>query len=472
MKKDKIVFACKECGTEHMKWQGQCSGCGAWNTLVEFKMAKPSTNSTNNMMNSWTNSKKEIVKFSEVTSFKEQERIDTGLKELNRALGGGIMPSSSIIISGEPGAGKSTILMQIAAYISKLNKKVVYVSAEEVLSALKNRAERLNVNIDNVSGISDNNLENILELLEKEKPDLVIVDSIQAIYSSQIPSNIGSVNQIKSCALLLNKQSKELNYAVVFVGHITKDGDIAGPKVFEHIVDVTLKFEVEGNSNFRSITAEKNRFGANETGFFEMTETGLLSVDNPSNLFLNKNEENSEGSAIYVMKKGTRSLLVEIQVLVEMKNYNSPKRIVYGLDVNKLHMLLALNNKYFSIALNESDVYAMVLNGISAKQPEADLPLFIALFSSYLKRSVDKNLVSFGEISLNGEIKSVSSVENRIKDALLLGFNKIILPYSNKSKNLDKLCEQNSDLKLFYIKHIKDLANILTNAEEDINNSY
>lgn len=471
MAKEKIVYGCNSCGAVYSRWQGQCKECGEWNTITEQKALSQQSNSKNALnARSWTNEKTKLVKFKEVKAILEKDRYDTGLPELNRALGGGIMPSSSIILSGEPGAGKSTILMQISANLNKQGKKVIYVSAEEVLEALKNRANRLELNIDEVNGIAENNVETILDVIELEKPDLVIIDSIQALYSNLVQSNIGSVSQITACAMNLNKQSKQLGYALIIIGHVTKDGSIAGPKVFEHMVDVTLKFEVEGNSNFRSITAEKNRFGGIETGFFEMKEKGLMSIDNPSNIFLPDHKEENEGSSIYIMKKGNRSLLVEIQSLIEDKSYSSPKRVVSGLDLNRLHMILALYNKYYKYNLHEIDVYASILSGIISKDPDADLPLLISLLSSCTGHIFNKYLASFGEISLSGEIRGCNMAENRIKDAYKFGFNHIIMPYANKSKIIDDFQKQNKDLNIFYVKHIKEIPEILENLNTKIKN--
>lgn len=474
MAKEKTSYVCSSCGSDHSRWQGKCKDCGEWNTIVEFKGLADSKSSKNALNSrSWTNEKTKLVKFKDVQSTTELDRFDTGLNELNRVLGGGIMPYSSIILSGDPGAGKSTILMQVAANLNKQGKKVVYVSAEEVLPMLKNRANRLGLNIDDVNGIAENNVEVLLEAIEIEKPDLVIVDSIQALYSNLVQSNIGSVSQVTACALSLNKQSKQLGYALIIIGHVTKDGSIAGPKVFEHMVDATLKFEVEGNSTYRSITAEKNRFGGTETGFFDMQEKGLVSMDNPANIFLPDHKESNEGAAVYIMKKGTRSLLVEIQALIEDKNYNSPKRIVSGLDLNRLHMLLALHNRYLGMQFNETDVYASILSGITSKDPDADLPLLISILSSSFQKTFDKSLASFGEITLSGEVRGCHLADNRVKDAYKFGFNKIILPYQNKSLVLDKFEKENPDLKLFYIKHIKEIPHILDQVmKDDVKNDF
>lgn len=471
MTKEKISYVCEECGSEHTRWLGQCKACKAWGTIKEFKLLSSDPKNSKNALNarSWTNEKTKITKFKDVNAILEQERFKTGMAELDRVLGGGIMPASAIILSGDPGAGKSTILLQLSAHLNQQGKKVVYVSAEEILPTLKHRANRLGLNIDDVNGIAENNVETLLEAIEMEKPDLVIVDSIQALYSNLIPSNIGSVSQVTACAMQLNKQSKQLGYALIVIGHVTKDGSIAGPKVFEHMMDATLKFEVEGNSNYRSITSEKNRNGGNETGFFEMTSTGLVSIDNPSNIFLPETKEENEGSAIYVMKKGNRSLLVEIQSLVEDKSYNSPKRIVSGLDLNRLHMLLALNNRYFSLQLNEADVYASILSGIQSKEPDADLPLLISLISSYSKNKFNKHLASFGEISLSGEVRPVSTAENRVKDAVKFGFNKIILPLGNKSDEMIKI-QKETGANLYFVKHISELLPALDKVNKNLVN--
>lgn len=461
MAKEKVTFVCGECGAEHSRWQGQCKECKSWNTIVEFKQPKSSKNASS--LTSWTGEKTKVVSFKNIEACDDAERLDTGLSEFNRVLNGGIPKSGVLLLSGEPGAGKSTILMQVAGNLLNNNKTVLYVSAEESLSHLKARAERLGIDSSELLGLAENQLEEVLNTIKEVKPDLVIIDSIQCILSSDINSSAGSVSQIHTCASALNRQCKQMGHSLIIVGHVTKDGAIAGPNVFKHMVDVTLKFEVEGgNSIFRSITSEKNRYGASETGFFEMTNKGLVSIENPSNIFMPNERESYPGSAIGILKKGSRNLLIEIQSLVENKNYSSPRRVATGLDVNKLYMILALNNKFMgSSQLGDTDVYASIVSGIQTKDNDIDLTLLISILSSYMYQSFDKKLVSFGEVTLTGEIRGVLSALNRIKDAYKFGFNKIIVPYQNKSDEIDDFQSQNADLEIIYVKHIQDLLNII-----------
>lgn len=472
---EKIIFACTECGGEHPKWAGQCKHCKSWNTLVEFKPLDVK-NKNAHAAHSWTGSKSKTMKFKDVNPTLDSERIKTGLGEFDRVLGGGIVPSTAILLSGDPGAGKSTILMQTACNVSK-TKKVLYISGEEKIEALKNRALRLDLEVDedNFYVIGENNLEILLEEINEIKPDLVIIDSIQTMFSSIVNSTLGSVSQIMACASAFNIQAKQLGHALIIIGHVTKDGSIAGPKVFAHMVDATLKFEVEGNSNYRSITAEKNRFGKTETGFFEMTETGLKSVDNPSNIFLpdNMDVESYSGNSVYIMKKGTRSILAEIQSLTDEKSYNNSKRIVSGLDINRLHMILALISKQelssskTDSGLQNYDVYCSMLGGVVSKEPEADLPIYLSVLSSLCGISLPRTLASFGEISLAGEVRGVSMSETRVEDAAKLGFKDFIIPFYNKSKALDSIASK-MNVKIHYVKHIQDIGRIIEFISKDL----
>lgn len=457
----KTQFVCTECGVEHVKWAGKCKSCGEYGTVQEFKIADPKDKNAV-ISQTWTGqSVKKAVLLRDVEETTDAERLKSGLNEFDRAVGGGIMPAGVYLLSGDPGAGKSTILLQIAGHLSNNGKKVFYVSGEEVIEQLKQRAVRLGleekINNENFFCITDNNLENILNNIAEINPDLVIVDSIQTIYSDMINASFGSVSQVKGCAAALNTQSKQLKHALIIIGHITKDGDIAGPKVFEHMVDAVLKLENEG-SNYRSITANKNRYGEEETGFFEMTADGMLSIDNPSNIFLPEDNEETS-SAIFAMKKGKRSILVEVQSLIEQKTYNSPKRVATGIDNNRLQMLVALQNKYY-VNLAEADVYVSILQGITCREPDADLPIFISIMTGALNSNISNKLVSFGEISLGGEIRKVNMAESRVRTAYKLGFNEVILPAHNRSTELDKFSEENPDLKLFYVKHIKEIEDV------------
>jgi DNA repair protein radA len=470
MANEKVIFACTECGGEHAKWAGRCKHCGSWNTLTEVKTFD-TKNKNAHASHSWTGSKSKTIKFKDVNPTLDSERIKTGLGEFDRVLGGGIVPSTAILLSGDPGAGKSTILMQTACNVSK-SKKVLYISGEEKIEALKNRALRLKLEVDddNFYVIGENNLEILLEEINQIKPDLVIIDSIQTMFSSIVNSTLGSVSQIMACASAFNIQAKQLGHALIIIGHVTKDGSIAGPKVFAHMVDATLKFEVEGNSSYRSITAEKNRFGKTETGFFEMTTTGLVSVDNPSNIFLpdNMDYENFSGNSVYIMNKGSRSLLVEIQSLVDEKTYNNSKRIVSGLDLNRLHMILALLSKYENIeGFQDFDVYCSILGGTVAKEPDVDLSIYLSIISSISQITLPRTLASFGEISLAGEVRGVSMAEMRVEEAAKLGFKDFIIPFYNKNKSLEEMGKK-YNIKIHYIKHVKQISEVLDSIIKDL----
>ncbi len=428
--KDKSVYICSQCGYETAKWYGQCPGCSSWNTLneeiktsVQFKSGKSS-------------SYKKLIsyKLSDITTDKEI-RYKTGLKEMDRVLGGGLVKGSLVLLSGDPGIGKSTILLQICQHIGrKLN--ILYVSGEESANQIKLRADRLKVNTVNLEILCDSDMESICEYIKTEKPNLVIIDSIQTVGIQGLTSSTGSVTQVRECTNLLMTTVKSLNIPAIIVGHVNKDGNIAGPKVLEHIVDAVLYFEGEKNMSYRILRAVKNRFGStNEIGVFEMLDTGLYDVENPSMLLISGRPKNTSGSCVACVMEGSRPILAEVQSLVTGTNFGNPRRMANGFDYNRLAMLLAVLEKRAGYFFGNTDTYINIAGGLRIDEPASDLPVSLALVSSLKDMPIDQGIIAFGEIGLGGEIRAVNNCEQRIKEAARLGFTKCIIPYHNY-KNL------------------------------------
>lgn len=456
-----MPYVCQSCGSEQPKLTGKCRACGEWGTLTEFTPQKEVKGKNAVINHSWTGQKAKPIPLSQVDGL-NISFIKTGIEEFDRVLGGGVVRASAVLLTGDPGAGKSTILTQVCKNVGE-NYKVLYVSAEETNSHIKERAVRLGVDFnrvkDNIIVYAENNLENILSTIQEIAPDLVIIDSIQAIYSSELTAVAGGVSQVQSCALALNRQCKQMGHGLLIIGHVTKDGTAAGPNTFKHIIDAVLKFEVEGTTDYRSITSEKNRFAQLETGFFNMTEKGLESVANPVSIFLE--EESRHGSSIYVMRKGNRNVLVEIQALAEQKMLNSPKRVANGLDINRLHILLALvgNRLFNSVKVSEFDIYMGVLQGAVSKEQDADLPMVLSILSALTGRVLPDDLASFGEVTLNGGFRGVKFAESRVRDAFHFRFKQFIIPFQNRTDELDSFARDN-DITIHYVKRIEDIESI------------
>lgn len=431
MKKNKTAYVCNDCGSEYSKWQGQCHDCGAWNTIVEMRI--PGGNSASKGgYSGLTKAKVEVL--SEI-DLQTVPRFSSGFNELDRVLGGGIVPGSAILIGGSPGAGKSTLLLQTICHLSQ-NQNVLYVTGEESLQQVAMRAQRLGLPTDKVKVLAETEVETICQLALTEKPGVMVIDSIQVMHMGDVQSAPGSVSQVRECAAYLTRFAKQHNVAMFIVGHVTKEGSIAGPKVLEHCIDCSLMLDGDADGRYRTLRGHKNRFGAvNELGVFGMTESGLKEVKNPSAIFLNRSEEAAPGSAVMVVWEGTRPLLVEIQGLVDYSQTGNPRRVAVGLEQNRLTMLLAVLHRHGSVQMNDQDVFVNVVGGIRVTETSADLALLVALLSSFRNKTLPRDLIVFGEVGLSGEIRPVNNGSERISEAKKHGFTRAIVPKANVPKN-------------------------------------
>ncbi|HVF68719.1 MAG TPA: DNA repair protein RadA [Pyrinomonadaceae bacterium] len=424
---------CQNCGRQSPKWLGKCPDCGEWNSLVEER-ARPAATAAKGMAARGGFRLREVkpVRFGEIES-QDDARVSSGITEFDRVLGGGIVPGSLILIGGDPGIGKSTLLLQVADKLSNQNERVLYVSGEESERQIKMRGERLGVEAANLFLLPETNLENILNEVERERPGAIIVDSIQTVFSSSIESAPGSVSQVREVAGQFLMLAKNRTIPVFLIGHVTKEGSIAGPKALEHIVDTVLYFEGERHHNHRVVRATKNRFGAaNELGVFEMTGEGLAAVANPSEMFLHGRPENVAGSVVSACMEGTRPLLVEVQALASDSSLSNPARTAQGFDRNRLALLLAVLAKRVGVeGLLKSDVFLNVVGGFEVDEPAADLGVIAAIVSSYRNLVVDPKTAVFGEVGLTGEVRGAMQAQARAREAQALGFKKIIMPATN-----------------------------------------
>lgn len=431
MAKPKFTHACQACGAQFPKWSGQCGACDAWNTLVE-EMSLPTKNSR---FQGYAAAESTITQMSDV-SLNEEARIATGLKELDRVLGGGLVHGSVVLIGGDPGIGKSTLLLQTLCYLSQ-HCKVLYVTGEESLQQVTLRARRLGLPEDNLLLLTDTQVERILTLAQQEKPRVVVVDSIQTMHTDLLQSAPGAVGQVRESAAQLVKFSKQTQTALFLVGHVTKEGTLAGPRVLEHMVDTVLYFEGEQDSRYRVIRAVKNRFGAvNELGIFSMTDKGLREVNNPSAIFLSRYEKPVSGSVIMTTREGSRPLLVEVQALVDQSHMGNPRRVCVGLDAQRLSMLLAVLHRHAGIATYDQDVYVNVVGGVRITETGADLAVILAVLSSLRNRSIPEDMIVFGELGLAGEIRPVQGGQERLREASKHGFKRAIVPHANAPKQM------------------------------------
>ena len=428
MAKAKTIYACTECGATSPKWQGQCPGCNAWNTLVETVAEKSTPNSR---FESLAPAAK-LQNLSEIEA-REAERIPTGIGEFDRALGGGLVAGGVVLIGGDPGIGKSTLLLQALSHLST-GHKVLYVSGEESGEQVALRARRLGLDTRRLQLMAEINLERILATLQVEKPEVAVIDSIQTLWSDQLSSAPGSVAQVRECAAQLTRLAKQTGITVILVGHVTKEGALAGPRVLEHIVDTVLYVEGGTHSSFRLVRAFKNRFGAvNELGVFAMTESGLKGVSNPSALFLSQHGQDVPGSCILVTQEGTRPLLVEIQALVDTAHGN-PRRLTVGLDAQRLAMLLAVLHRHAGIVCFDQDVFVNAVGGVKISEPAADLAVILSIASSLKNKALPSKLIVFGEVGLAGEIRPAPRGQERLKEAAKLGFTRALIPEANRPK--------------------------------------
>jgi DNA repair protein RadA/Sms len=434
MAKQKTVYICSECGGQAPKWQGQCPSCNAWNTLVETVQAA-STPAANRRFENVAGARSEARPLSSIKT-SEVPRIVAGMPELDRVLGGGFVPGEVVLLGGDPGIGKSTLLLQVMAALGA-SQQALYVTGEESVEQIALRAQRLGLINAPVTLLAEVQLENILATLEVTKPEIVVVDSIQTIYTETLSSAPGSVSQVRECAAQLTRFAKTRGMVLVLIGHVTKEGAIAGPRVLEHIVDAVLYFEGDTHSNYRLIRAVKNRFGAaNELGVFGMTESGLKGVNNPSALFLSRHDEPVPGTAVLVTLEGSRQLLVEIQALVDPAGSGlSPRRLAVGVDPQRLALLLALLHRHSGAQMGGMDVFVNVVGGMRVDEPAVDLAVLLAVHSSLRNKPLDNKLAVFGEVGLAGEIRPVQRGQERIREAAKLGFTRLIIPHLNKPKH-------------------------------------
>lgn len=434
MSKNKAQYLCTDCGALHTKWNGQCADCGAWNTLEESVVtpsAPPSSRFAGYAGNSTITDATDV-------SLKAEDRVNTGLSELDRVLGGGLVTGSVTLLGGDPGIGKSTLLIQSIAHLSQ-QQRTLYITGEESLQQVAMRAKRLELAQDKLRLLAETRVETILAHAEKEKPDVMVVDSIQTMYTEQLNSAPGAVAQVRESAARLVRYAKQSGTAIFLVGHVTKEGALAGPRVLEHMVDTVLYFEGDPGSRFRVIRAVKNRFGAvNELGVFAMNEKGLQVVKNPSAIFLSRHPEPVSGSVIMVTREGTRPLLVEAQTLVDTSQSNSARRVALGLEQNRLAMLLAVLHRHAGIAMYDQDVYVNVVGGVRISETAADLPVLLAALSSFRSRPLASDLVVFGEVGLAGEVRPVANGEERLAEAAKHGFKTAIVAAANKPKKAIK----------------------------------
>jgi DNA repair protein RadA/Sms len=427
MSKAETIFVCTECGAEHIRWEGKCSSCGAWHSLTEFKIPKEKRFHLDSKRSETSMS---VPKPLSEISLEKFERISTGFGEFDRVLGGGLVPGSVVLVGGDPGIGKSTLLLQSCASMSW---PVLYVSGEESAEQVRLRAERMPVSAGRVLFLSETDLDNILKAAEESNCKMLVVDSIQTVYSADFPSSAGSVVQVRECAMRLMTLAKTKKITVVLVGHVTKEGAVAGPKVLEHVVDVVLYLEGERYQSFRVLRGIKNRFGsALELGVFEMTGEGLKEVRNPSMFFLSE-RQGGAGSAITVIMNGTRPFLVEVQALCTPTTFGYPKRTASGFDLNRLNLLIAVLAKKAGINLATQDIFVNVVGGFKITEPAADLAVAAAIVSSIKNRALPQDAVCFGEIGLSGEVRSVQSSERRFAEAIKMGFVNILTSYNSKN---------------------------------------
>jgi DNA repair protein RadA/Sms len=426
--KKETVFTCQNCGHQAGKWLGKCPECGEWNSLVE---EKAQTSRRSGSRNGFKLRDVSAVAFTEIES-QDDVRIPSGVTEFDRVLGGGIVPGTLVLIGGDPGIGKSTLLLQVADQLSASGALVLYISGEESERQIKLRGERLGVEAKNVYLLPETNLENIINEIERLKPGAIIVDSIQTVFSSAIESAPGSVSQVREVAHQFLLLAKNSGVPIFLIGHITKEGSIAGPKILEHIVDTVLYFEGERHHNHRIVRAVKNRFGAaNEVGVFEMTGSGLMPVANPSQMFLQERPQNVAGSIVTACMEGTRPLLVEIQALVSGTKYGTGRRMTQGLDQNRVSLLIAMLEKRAGLQLTGDDVFVNIAGGLEVDEPAADLGVVTAIVSSFKSMIVDPHTAVFGEIGLTGEVRGAMQASVRAREAQALGFKKIVMPASN-----------------------------------------
>ena len=441
------IFFCQNCGYESSKWMGQCPGCREWNTMVEETVVTAGKGKSTKT----AHEKAVPASFSEI-SLEKEERMQTHIEELNRVLGGGLVPGSLTLVGGDPGIGKSTLLLQVCREMSADGHKVLYISGEESLKQIKLRANRIGEFSDNMRLLCETNLEIIEETLEREKPEIVVVDSIQTMYQEDVSSAPGSVSQVRESTNVFMQLAKGLCIPIFIVGHVTKEGTVAGPRVLEHMVDTVLYFEGDRHASYRILRGVKNRFGStNEIGVFEMRETGLAEVKNPSEYMLNGRPENASGSVVACTMEGTRPLLIELQALVCHSNFGIPRRQTTGTDFNRVNLLMAVLEKRSGVQLSSCDAYVNITGGIKIQEPAIDLGIVLAILSSFRNKALNPKMVAFGEVGLSGEVRAVSMAKQRVAEAEKLGFEECVVPYVSLEE-----CKKGSKIRVIGVSSVQD----------------
>jgi DNA repair protein RadA/Sms len=431
-KKRNSAYVCNDCGSDYSKWQGQCSDCGAWNTLSEVRMPRSGDRQPASRAG-YAGAPSEVRLLQDI-DLAEVPRVSSGMTELDRVLGGGLVSGSAILLGGNPGAGKSTLLLQTMCYLAS-SQSALYITGEESLAQVALRAQRLGLPTDKLHMLTETDTEAMVAAAEQLKPRVLVVDSIQVCHLADVQSAPGSVSQVRECAALLTRFAKQTGTILILVGHVTKDGTLAGPKVLEHMIDCSLMLEAGGDNRFRTLRGQKNRFGAvNELGIFAMDEQGLREVKNPSAIFLSRTQEVSSGSVVVVVWEGTRPLLVELQALVDDSQSGHPRRVAVGSDHNRLAMLLAVLHRHGGLQVGDQDVFINVVGGVKVLETGADLATLLAIVSSFRGRPLPRDLVVFGEVGLSGEIRPVPSGQERLKEAAKHGFRRAIVPRGNMPK--------------------------------------
>ena len=454
----KTVFFCQNCGHEESKWLGQCPACKEWNTFVEEKVTVPKAGNASALGPAGGAAPQPVLLTSVDTD--DDERIRTGIGELDRVLGGGIVQGSLVLVGGDPGIGKSTLLLQVCQKLSAMGKKILYISGEESLKQIKLRADRMGTFSENLYLLCETNLELIRSSIERQKPDMAVIDSIQTMYNEEVSSAPGSVSQVRESTNVLLQLAKGLNIAIFIVGHVTKEGTVAGPRVLEHMVDTVLYFEGDRHVSYRILRGVKNRFGStNEIGVFEMRREGLVEVENPSEYMLSGRPENASGSVVACAMEGTRPILMEIQALVCHSNFGMPRRTAAGLDYNRVNLLMAVLEKRAGLPLSSYDAYVNIAGGIRMNEPASDLGIVMAIASSYKNKPVPEDTIVFGEVGLSGEVRAVTMPEQRVAEGKKLGFKVCILPGGSR-KSLKNMGGQ-EEIRIIGVRSINQAIDLL-----------
>ncbi len=454
--KNTTIFYCQSCGYESSKWMGQCPGCKEWNTFVEETVSKAELKSAGGQLKRMAEEKAKPCVLSQVT-VAEEDKLLTGIGELDRVLGGGIVQGSLTLVGGDPGIGKSTLLLQVCHHLSGDGHRVLYVSGEESPVQIKMRADRIGTFDDRMLLLCETRLDAVAETIRRDRPEMVVIDSIQTMYSEEIQAAPGSVSQVRETTGVLLQLAKGLGVSIFIVGHVTKEGTVAGPRVLEHMVDTVLYFEGDRHASYRVLRGVKNRFGStNEIGVFEMREQGLVEVQNPSEYLLDGRPEDASGSVAACTMEGTRPLLIEIQALVCHSNFGIPRRQTTGTDFNRVNLLMAVLEKRCGVQLSGCDAYVNITGGIKIQEPAIDLGMVLAILSSFRNRPLSPRLAAFGEVGLSGEVRSVSMARQRVAEAEKLGFDTCVVPHMCAED-----CRKNSHIKIMGVRNIQEALDLL-----------